>query len=161
MERYTYEITFTRLDGQPDEIQQHTSEELARECFRLFDEPDSAELRDLLRYDGARRMSRVVPAPEKGAQEAVLDYALAAEADGLSLVRVRLHTGRTHQIRVQFSSRALPLAGDVKYGSRYRDCALALWSHALGFRHPATGKAMSFSAMPESVFPWNGFEYFK
>ena len=42
MERYTYEITFTRLDGQPDEIQQHTSEELARECFRLFDEPDSA-----------------------------------------------------------------------------------------------------------------------
>lgn len=44
MERYTYEITFTRLDGQPDEIQQHTSEELARECFRLFDEPDSAEM---------------------------------------------------------------------------------------------------------------------
>ena len=44
MERYTYEITFTRLDGQQDEIQQHTSEELARECFRLFDEPDSAEM---------------------------------------------------------------------------------------------------------------------
>ena len=44
MERYTYELTFTRLDGQPDEIQQHTSEELARECFRLFDEPDSAEM---------------------------------------------------------------------------------------------------------------------
>ena len=44
MERYTYEIAFTRLDEQPDEIQQHTSEELARECFRLFDEPDSAEM---------------------------------------------------------------------------------------------------------------------
>ena len=44
MERYTYEITFTRLDGQPDEIQQHTREELARESFRLFDEPDSAEM---------------------------------------------------------------------------------------------------------------------
>ena len=43
MERHTYEITFTRLDGQPDEIQQHTSEELARECFRLFDEPDGAD----------------------------------------------------------------------------------------------------------------------
>ena len=53
------------------------------------------------------------------------------------------------------------LAGDVKYGSRYRGCALALWSHSLGFRHPATGKAMSFAAMPEAVFPWNGFEYFK
>ena len=44
MERYTYEITFTRLDGQPDEIQQHTSEELARECFRLLDESDSTEM---------------------------------------------------------------------------------------------------------------------
>ena len=49
MERYTYEITFTRLDGQPDEIQQHTSEELARECFWLFDEPDSAELYSRIR----------------------------------------------------------------------------------------------------------------
>ena len=91
-------------------------------------------------------------------------YALEVEDAShpeLSLLRVILHTGRTHQIRVQFSSRAMPLVGDVKYGSRYRDCALALWSHALGFRHPATGKAMSFSAMPELVFPWNGFEYFK
>ena len=54
MERYTYEITFTRLDGQPDEIQQHTSEELARESFRLFNEPDSAELYsriELTRHD--------------------------------------------------------------------------------------------------------------
>ena len=49
MERYTYEITFTRLDGQPYEIQQHTSEELERECFRLFDEPDSAELYSRIR----------------------------------------------------------------------------------------------------------------
>ena len=44
MERYTYEITFTRLDGQPDEVQQYTDESFARECLRLFDEPDSAEL---------------------------------------------------------------------------------------------------------------------
>ena len=44
MERYTYEITFTRLDGQPDEVQQYTTEESAREVFRMFDEPDSAEL---------------------------------------------------------------------------------------------------------------------
>ena len=94
-------------------------------------------------------------------KNAKTDYVtLQSRSDG-ALVQLRLHTGRTHQIRVQFSSRALPLAGDVKYGSRYRDCALALWSHALGFRHPATGEAMSFSAMPEAVFPWNGFEYFK
>ncbi len=44
MERFTYEITFTRLDGQPDEVQQYTDESFARECFQLFDEPDSAQL---------------------------------------------------------------------------------------------------------------------
>lgn len=44
MERFTYEITFARLDGQPDEVQQYTDESFARECFQLFNEPDSAEL---------------------------------------------------------------------------------------------------------------------
>ena len=120
-------------------------------------EPDSAELRDLLRYDGARRMSRVVPAPEKGAQEAVLDSALAAEADGLSLVRVRLHTGRTHQIRVQFSSRGWPLAGDRKYGRFPDRFPIALWSHRLAFTHPESGAAMDFSAPPPDAPPWTLF----
>lgn len=63
MERYTYEITFTRLDGQPDEIQQHTSEELARECFRLFDEPDSAEMYskiELSRHDWETGMDEIL-----------------------------------------------------------------------------------------------------
>lgn len=49
MERYTYEITFTRLDSQPDEVQQYTTEEAAREVFELFDEPDSAELYSRIR----------------------------------------------------------------------------------------------------------------
>ena len=49
MERYTYEITFTRLDGQPDEVQQYTAETAAREAFGLFDEPDSAELYSRIR----------------------------------------------------------------------------------------------------------------
>lgn len=63
MERYTYEVTFTRLDGQPDEIQQHTSEELARECFRLFDEPDSAEMYskiELSRHDCETGMDEIL-----------------------------------------------------------------------------------------------------
>ena len=62
-ERYTYEITFTRLDGQPDEIQQHTSEELARECFRLFNEPDSAEMYskiELGRHDWETGMAEIL-----------------------------------------------------------------------------------------------------
>ncbi len=63
MERYTYEIIFTRLDGQPDEIQQHTSEEMARECFRLFDEPDSAEMYskiELSRHDWETGMDEIL-----------------------------------------------------------------------------------------------------
>ena len=124
-------------------------------------EEDSAILRDLLFWDRTKNKSFVVKRQRGGVKDAELEYALLEALPELSLLRVILHTGRTHQIRVQFSSRALPLVGDVKYGSRYRDCALALWSHALGFRHPSTGKAMSFAAMPEAIFPWNGFEYFK
>ena len=122
---------------------------------------NSAVLCDLLFWDRAKNKSFVVKRQRGGVKDAELEYSLLEALPELSLLRVILHTGRTHQIRVQFSSRALPLVGDVKYGSRYRDCALALWSHSLGFRHPVTDKAMSFSAMPEPVFPWNGFEYFK
>ena len=124
-------------------------------------EEDSAILRDLLFWDRTKNKSFVVNRQRGGVKDAELEYSLLEALPELSLLRVILHTGRTHQIRVQFSSRAMPLVGDAKYGSRYRDCALALWSHSLGFRHPVTGKAMSFSAMPEPVFPWNGFEYFK
>ena len=120
-----------------------------------------ARLPLLLFWDRTKNKSFVVKRQRGGVKDAELEYSMLEALPELSLLRVILHTGRTHQIRVQISSRALPLAGDVKYGSRYRDCALALWSHSLGFRHPATGKAMSFSAMPELVFPWNGFEYFK
>ena len=64
-------------------------------------------------------------------REARLSYEVLQRKGGLSLVRVTLETGRSHQIRVQFSSRGMPLAGDVKYGSRYRDCPLALFSRLL------------------------------
>ena len=124
-------------------------------------EEDSAILHDLLFWDRTKNKSFVVKRQRGGVKDAELEYSMLEALPELSLLRVILHTGRTHQIRVQFSSRAMPLVGDAKYGSRYRDCALALWSHSLGFRHPATGKAMSFAAMPEAVFPWNGFEYFK
>ena len=119
---------------------------------------ESGELRDLLRRDKARRMSFVADAPGKDTQEAVLDYTCLERANGLSLVQVRLHTGRTHQIRVQFASRDLPLWGDGKYGLPEDAGDIALWSHSLRFRHPETGETMEFSAPPPEKAPWTAFQ---
>lgn len=117
--------------------------------------PDRGELRDLLRRDKARKMTFVVQEPAKGVQEAVLDYETLRRGADMSLVRVHLHTGRTHQIRVQFASRGWPLYGERKYSENPDDCPLALWSHAVGFTHPATGERMRFEKEPPAVYPWN------
>jgi 23S rRNA pseudouridine1911/1915/1917 synthase len=74
--------------------------------------------------------------------------------EGLSLARVALQTGRSHQIRVQFASRGFPLVGDPKYGSAWRDVPLALFAAGLSFPHPATGERLSFSAEPPAIWPW-------
>ena len=118
---------------------------------------DRALLRDLLFRDAAKNKSYVVRRPRKGVREAELQYETLARSGELSLVRIRLKTGRTHQIRVQFASRGLPLAGDRKYGSSLRDCGLALWSEELRFLHPVTGEPLRFSAPPPQLFPWTVF----
>ena len=120
---------------------------------------DTGTLRDLLYHDRAKNKSYPVKRMRAGVKEAELDYALMESRDGLSLVRVCLHTGRSHQIRVQFASRGLPLLGDVKYGSTERGCPIALWSHTLAFSHPMDGRALCFSALPERAFPWDSFHF--
>ena len=92
----------------------------------------------------------------KGVRQASLSYTVQGEADGLTLVRVQLHTGRTHQIRVQFSSRGLPLMGDIRYGSK-ADCSPALWSTRLALTHPVTGKPIDVACPPPDAWPWNLF----
>ena len=110
--------------------------------------------RDLLGRDKARKMTFVAPEPGKGIQEAVLDYkVLAAEWDRAKVL-VRLHTGRTHQIRVQFASRGMPLYGERKYSQRNDPCEIALWSYRLGFAHPSTGEPMEFTKEPPESDPW-------
>ena len=71
-------------------------------------------------------------------------------------IRDRLHTGRTHQIRVQFASRGLPLLGDIRYGSK-AECTTALWSHRMAFTHPGTGKPLDVSCPPPRLWPWTLF----
>ena len=116
-------------------------------------EEAAGSYRDLLLHDRARNKSFVVHRTRGGVREARLDYWLVAAAEGLSLVRVRLHTGRTHQIRVQFASRVTPLAGDGKYGGG--GGALALWSWRLAFPHPR-GRRMDFRLPPEGA-AWERF----
>ena len=114
-------------------------------------------LTDLLYRDKARKMTFVAREPGKGVQEAILHYRVEEEREGLSLIRIRLQTGRTHQIRVQFSSRGLPLVGERKYAVPEEDCGLALWSCRIGFRHPETGEFLRFSRQPDSRWPWSLF----
>ena len=120
---------------------------------------DKGELLDFLYHDSRKNLTSVVPSSHKEAKEARLAYTLLAkDMEGeFSLIRVRLYTGRTHQIRVQFASRSMPLAGDGKYGARDR-MGLALWSSRLSFRHPVRKKTMTFEASPDgSVTPWDRF----
>jgi 23S rRNA pseudouridine1911/1915/1917 synthase len=115
---------------------------------------NSATLRDLLGRDKARKMTYVADAPGKGIQEAVLDYQVVSRNEAFSKVRIQLHTGRTHQIRVQFASRGLPLIGERKYSELDDPCEIALWSYRLAFTHPSTGKPMAFTHEPPIIYPW-------
>ena len=125
-------------------------------------EAASGTLRDLLFHDAAKNNTYVVDRPRRGVREAELEYRLIstaqdAHAGQLSLLAITLHTGRSHQIRVQFASRKLPVAGDRRYGSALRDCGVALFSHRLALTHPVTGETMSFRAAPPAVWPWSLF----
>lgn len=117
-------------------------------------EYDVGRFYDLLLRDKARRMTFVTGEMAKGVQPASLRYRVLKRKKGLSRVRIQLETGRTHQIRVQFSSRDLPLVGERKYAVLDDPCEIALWSYRLAFTHPETGEKMEFTLEPPSVYPW-------
>ena len=118
--------------------------------------------RDLLFKDSLSNKSFVTDKMRKGVKDASLEYRVIdskESEDGiLSLVRVRLHTGRTHQIRVQFSSRTTPLFGDGKYGSHTNRGEIALYSARMSFAHPFTKKPSDLRSLPDAdKYPWNLF----
>ena len=114
------------------------------------------ELSDLLFHDRTKNKTYVVSRQRKGVKEAKLAYRVLDVQNGLCLVRIRLYTGRTHQIRVQFASRGMPLVGDGKYGSRKNAAAPALWSYALTL--PMGGAIARIRALPEAAGVWAPFE---
>ena len=115
--------------------------------------------KDLLFKDSSKNRSFVVNRMRKGVKEASLEYVVLSENENKTLVKVTLHTGRTHQIRVQFSSRKTPLCGDVKYGSKDRQSDIALFSHSITFTHPVTNELLTFTEYPNKInYPWKLFE---
>lgn len=119
-----------------------------------------AVLEDLLFHDVKRNKSFVVDRKRNGVKQAKLFYRLLelaeTEEGTRSLVRVRLYTGRTHQIRVQFASRGWPLVGDRRYGASKTEYGMALCSCHLSFAHPITQKMLSFDYYPQSLAGFSG-----
>ena len=118
-------------------------------------EENEGRFQDLLFRDKARKMTVVAQEPGKGVQPASLRYRVLNRKSGMSRVRVALETGRTHQIRVQFASRGLPLVGERKYSTLEDECEIALWSYRLAFAHPTTGEPMEFTLDPPQSYPWS------
>ncbi len=113
---------------------------------------------DLLYYDRKRGKSFVVERQRAGVKRAELEYSTLESRDGLSLLKIRLLTGRTHQIRVQFASRQHPLFGDRRYGApKIPEAELALVAKNLRFTHPKTGKALCFDCPVPQEVPWRYF----
>ena len=137
-------------------VAEHRVEKEYLAVLRGHPEQDAGTLTDLLFRDAQHNKSYVVRRMRKGVREATLDYTVLAKTDALTLVKVRLHTGRTHQIRVQFSHRGLPLLGDIRYGSK-ADCSAALWSYHLAFAHPVTGQIVDVTCPPPAAYPWDLF----
>ncbi len=125
-------------------------------------EESRGELHDILFKDSGKNKTFVVKRERKGTRPAALRYDVIGTIDNerfgrLSLLRIDLITGRTHQIRVQFSSRGMPLLGDGKYGAKDNFPFVALLSHKISFPHPKSRKPLEFTFDPPSAFPWDAF----
>lgn len=114
---------------------------------------------DYLFKDEALNKSKVVSKDKKGAKLAKLSYEVIGEANGNSLVKINLETGRHHQIRVQFSNAGHALVGDQKYGKSNPGVQIALWAYELEFKHPTKDEVMKFNCYPKKIGPWADFEY--
>lgn len=111
---------------------------------------------DYLLKNEKTNTSKVVPKGTKNSKLAKLDYQVLKynEETNLSLVKVNLHTGRHHQIRVQFASRNHSICGDQKYGTRGRGKQISLWAYELSILHPITKQEMTFKCLPKKQGPW-------
>ena len=138
------------------QVQAHTFEKDYLAVLEGIPDAPEGVLADLLTRDAAKKQTFVTHTPGPDARPARLSYRVLGVKDGRALVRIRLETGRTHQIRAQFSSRGLPLCGDRKYGAQ-ADSPLGLWSYQIAFFHPQTNERLVFAHDPPQAEPWLAF----
>jgi len=119
-------------------------------------EKAEAVLENYLLKNERTNTSKVVEESTKNAKYAKLEYELMKynEETNLSLVKVKLHTGRHHQIRLQFANIGHSLYGDQKYGTRGRGKQICLWAYELTIKHPITKQEMTFNTEPEKIGSW-------
>lgn len=126
----------------------------------VYGKPEnSGILRHFLLKDSKTNTVKVVQNSVSEAKEAVLDYKLVQSLDKLSLLKINLHTGRPHQIRVQFGAIGHPLFGDQKYGAQVNKEGqqIALWANEIRFEHPIAKEKLHFVCEPPKNYPWNLF----
>ncbi|MBH5317878.1 RluA family pseudouridine synthase [Paenibacillus sp. GSMTC-2017] len=116
-----------------------------------------ARLTHYIRKDQKKNQVTVFEKPTEEAKEAILTYSVIASSDRFSLIAVKLHTGRSHQIRAQMAYIGCPLLGDLKYGATKRNDVtdVALWSTSVSVPHPVTKEASTFCSTPENEYPWS------
>lgn len=121
---------------------------------------EKATLTHYLKKNAVNNMVYVCPPTVEGAKMAELDYNLIESKEGLSLMDIRLHTGRSHQIRVQMNAIGCPVFGDMRYGGeKAKKGYLSLWAYYLSFSHPVSKERMVFRVQPpEDITPWNNFD---
>ena len=121
---------------------------------------ERATLKHYMKKNAVNNMVYVCPATVDGAKYAELEYSVLDSKDGLSLADVRLHTGRSHQIRVQMNAIGTPVYGDMRYGGeKAKKGYLALWAYYLSFTHPVSKEKMVFRVQPpKDNAPWSNFD---
>ena len=134
-----------------------------KEVINIVDgkmEAQNGVLEDYLLKNERTNLSKVVDENTKNAKYAKLEYEVLKydEEIDLSVLKVKLHTGRHHQIRVQLSSRGHSIYGDQKYGSRGRGKHITLWAYSLSFKHPTTKNWLSYKCLPDKNGSWKILE---
>lgn len=126
-------------------------------------EKDKDTLENYLLKNERTNTSRIVKENTPGSKYAKLDYEVLKynEEINLSLLKILLHTGRHHQIRVQLAGMGHSICGDQKYGTRGRGKQISLWAYKLTIEHPITKESMTFTDVPESIGPWVMIKDFK